>query len=99
MGSCELPDASSSSADTRAEQDLPALVGTRGPGELRGGEGGSEGWRSTRSLAPQLGLEPQQQKAITCLRRGLADEEGMEPLGTLGGVGGGQERCRPGRGA
>lgn len=104
MGSCELPDASRSLADTRAERDLLALVGTRGPGELRGGVGGSEGWQSpsrlggTGSQAPQLGLELEQQKAISCLTRGLADEEGTEPLGTLGQlVGGGRERCCPSR--
>lgn len=38
----------------------------------------------TRSHAAQPGLEPQQQKAIRCLMRALADEGDTEPLGTLG---------------
>lgn len=41
MGSCELPDASSSSVGTRAEQDLPAVVGMRGLIQLRAGVGGT----------------------------------------------------------
>lgn len=36
VGSSELPDASSSSADAMAEEDLLALVATRVPGEFRG---------------------------------------------------------------
>lgn len=42
------------------------------------------GWQRGVAETPrasQPGLQPQQQKAISCLMRGLSDEEGMGPLG------------------
>jgi len=81
VGSCELPDASSSSADTTAEQDLPALVGTRGPSELREGVGGSEGPQSPPSMRAQGAVHHSLRWNSKRLTRGLADEEGREALG------------------